>query len=346
MDTHQHNQQIYPTVGNQINLLTQKVPPSITKINDHCLRLFGKKSLTHYGFLIVLRKRTTGTFYIKLYYNTTIIRECTNEILDFAASFYQGEFPDMKYEFGNIIRIPFINEVDPYRVWSCQSMTELESYLLSNIDGNTSIGLNMETLEGDKRCSTVPVYVYRDWKNLLEDGYLEPDYEEKLTRQLKQEYFGSTASDLIKSTGYEKPETFQVHFFKKSGGPQPGNLDPHAINEFFKGNYAKVWAMVKGFIPTFSSYENNTIYFDLVSDPRFKGNDIILVKFIASEYKTRVDVLKDAVEFEVRHFMAKDIIGYVINTSDPELMKEYADRVKRSYATLKPEPDLIHYGVI
>lgn len=61
----------------------------------------------------------------------------------------------------------------------------------------------------------------------------------------------------------KKPVT--IHLYFKTGGPQPETLDPVAINKYFIGDYAKQWAMLDGYLPTFLSYENGLIKFKLVT---------------------------------------------------------------------------------
>jgi len=142
-------------------------------------------------------------------------------------------------------------------------------------------------------------------------------------------------------------KTVTLHLFMKNGGPQPETWDTDAINKFFIGNLAKQWAMCDGYMPTYLGYENGVIKFKLVTDPRIKGIYwISLCNFIAYQYKTQVNLLRDATNFEVDHYMANDIIGFNIEAYDPEKLKEYDARLKASYATLPENPNLLHRGVI
>ena len=142
-------------------------------------------------------------------------------------------------------------------------------------------------------------------------------------------------------------KTVTLHLFMKNGGPQPETWDTDAINKFFIGNYAKQWAMRDGYMPTYLGYENGVIKFKLVTDPRITGIYwISLCNFIAYQYKTQVNLLRDATNFEVDHYMANDIIGFNIEADDPEKLKEYDARLKASYATLPENPNLLHKGRI
>lgn len=142
-------------------------------------------------------------------------------------------------------------------------------------------------------------------------------------------------------------KTVTLQLFMKTGDPQPDTWDPEAINKYFIGNFAKQWAMLDGYLPTYLGYENGVISFKLVSDPRITGiNWISLCNYIAHQYKTKVELLKDATNFDVEHFMANDIIGFNIEADNPEKFKEYDARLKASYATLPENPNLLHKGKI
>lgn len=144
----------------------------------------------------------------------------------------------------------------------------------------------------------------------------------------------------------EKKNKLSIHIFHKTGGKQPASLDPKAINKFFKGNIAKDWAMRLGYIPTFTSYENGELKFDIVSDPRYKGHDFILARHIASEYAKKVTILKDATNFVANHFKANDIIGFLITRDEEDQLESLKARMDKSYAELSEKPQLVHYGAI
>lgn len=142
-------------------------------------------------------------------------------------------------------------------------------------------------------------------------------------------------------------KTLTLNLFMKTGGPQPETWDPEAINKFFIGNFAKQWAMCDGYLPTYLGYENGVIRFNLVTDPRIKGIYwISLCNFIAYQYKTKVGLLKDAINFDVEHFMASDIIGFNIEAGNTEQFIEYEARIMASYYSLSEKPNLLHYGRI
>ena len=142
-------------------------------------------------------------------------------------------------------------------------------------------------------------------------------------------------------------KTISVPVFMPNGGPQPETLAPDAINHYFIGNFAKQWAMRDGYLPSFLSYENGSIQFKLVTDPRIEGVFWIrLCKFIAYQYKTNVALLKDATHFEVEHYKANDIIGFTVDADDTDKLVEYSKRQKAAYDSLPTSPNLLHKGRI
>ena len=133
----------------------------------------------------------------------------------------------------------------------------------------------------------------------------------------------------------------------KTGGLQPTEVDERKINHFFTGNYAKSWAMRDGFISTFKEYKDGKIIFDMTTDPRFKGNGFFLSKWIAEQYKSNVDVLKDAKSYQANHFIALEQIGFLVNAdTDAATIEELNRKCKYAYASLPAKPSLLHFGSI
>jgi hypothetical protein len=101
--------------------------------------------------------------------------------------------------------------------------------------------------------------------------------------------------------------------------------------------------MCDGYLPTYLGYENGVIRFKLVTDSRITGIYwISLCNYIANQYKAQVELLRDATNFDVEHFIANDIIGFNIEVDNPEKFKEYDARLKASYATLPENPNFLN----
>ncbi len=75
-------------------------------------------------------------------------------------------------------------------------------------------------------------------------------------------------------------------------------------------------------------------------------NGINLCNYIANKYKVHVELLKDATNFEVKHIIANDIIGFNIEANNPDKFNEYDQRVMASFASLPEKPNVLHFGRI
>jgi hypothetical protein len=142
-------------------------------------------------------------------------------------------------------------------------------------------------------------------------------------------------------------QNFLLHVFMKTGGHQPTTLDSKEIDGYFVGNIAKVWAMTKGFIANFQSFENGELRFKLITDPRC--NNVVymsLCKYIAKSFKDNVALLRDAASFKAEHYIANDIIGFNLAGDEMLKLEEYEKRVQASYDSLPSKPDIIHLGKI
>jgi len=171
--------------GRYKNLLTKSVSKKVKQINDFTMDYFAKKSIIKYGFFTSLRKIEKEKIYIKLYYYPEIIRNSNREIQDFASEFYRSEINGMSYRDCNIIRIPLKIKLNSVEVNSCQSMSEMELIFLNTLTNDGWVGVSSETPhEGTLTISRAYSSLYPTWKKLLEEGYLEPDYEEKCKAEL------------------------------------------------------------------------------------------------------------------------------------------------------------------
>lgn len=334
------------TFGTHHALITQPVSAAISHINDRCLASFGRKSITRYGFLSVLQRIEADTIYTKLYYYPEKIRDSKREIEDFAATFFYGEMEDLDYRYCNIIRIPIDTALQEDAINACQHMQELEQLIWNTLTEDSYVSVNPDGKEGGLTVTRFTKTDYQLWKKLLEEGYLEPAYEEQCKKELEQNRPVIQHASIKPATIPGNVKTINVQFFVKNGGDQPVTLDPDAVNHFFKKNYAKIWAMQDGFIANFTKYEDGKIHFDIISDPRFTGDEHMLSSFIAREYRNKVALLKDATSYEARHYLAKDIIGFLLNGAETALLAAYNERVQQSYAGLKKEPDFLHFGII
>jgi len=171
--------------GTHKNLLTKSSSKKVKQINDFTLDYFAKKSIIKYGFFTSLRKIEKEKIYIKLYYYPDKIRNSSREIRDFSSEFYRSEINGMSYRDCNIILIPLKIKVNSVEINSCQSMSEMELVFLNTLTNDSWVGVSSKTPhEGTCTISRSYSSLYPTWKKFLEEGYLEPEYEEKCKAEL------------------------------------------------------------------------------------------------------------------------------------------------------------------
>jgi len=337
-----------PTFGYYRALITQCVSERVKQINDFTLEHFAKKSIIKYGFFFVLRIIESEKIYIKLYYYPDRIGGSKREIEDFSSEFYRSEIKDLCYLSCNILTIPLKTKVTAAAVKLCKSMSEMELIFLNTLTNDSWVSVSsLNPSEGGLTVYQTFSSSYHKWKELLEEGYLEPEYEEKCMAESIVEEVDIKKKNECSASNSKEERSINIEVFMKTGGPQPESWDTNAIDNFFIGNLAKRWAMRDGYLPTYTSYENGEIHFDLVTDPRCTGLYwISLCNYIANQYKKHVKLLKDATHFKVEHFIANDIIGFNINISDADKFNKYNNRVQATYASLPLKAEETHYGKI
>jgi hypothetical protein len=342
-----------PSIDEYKELITKPVTERVRQINDFTLAYYAKKSILKYGFFFVLRKIEKDKIYIKLYFYKYKVMQSQRQIEDFSAAFYAYELNGLAYSCCNIMNIHIDENVKPESILSCKTMEELEKLFLDASNGRNYVGINNLKGSLDDGEGGLDVYSisfsyrsFKKWIQLLEDGYLDPDYEAKCRQELLDEFLGVKKKYPPDGTNKDHKGTVELNLFMSTGGPQPATLDNMAINSFFIGNYAKAWAMAKGYTSTFKSYEDGKIVFDMITDPRYIGNSFILSRFIAKKYKDKVWLLGNAREFQANHFYAKDIIGSIAEVNESVWIKKNGERIAKSYAGLSKEPNLIHSGII
>jgi hypothetical protein len=223
----------------------------------------------------------------------------------------------------------------PEEIASANSLNDLEQSLLSILPDETPFRCNDQGEGVRHYLSNIPS-TFHYWNDLILNGYFEADYEEKCRLEDEQKKLEESGSSNIK-----------LHVFMKTGGQQPATWNAKDINNYFQGNIAKKWAMLNGYLPTYTGYTNGTIQFNLVTDPRCTDfNWISLCNKIAIQYKQEVNLLKDATNFEVKHFVVNDIIGFNIDASDAEKFRRLNERVQATNASMPKESSWTHYGKI
>jgi len=334
------------TFKNYKHFIIHPTSKEVDEINEFTFQHYAKKWAYLHSFFPVVRIIEEEKLSIKIYYHKNHIHG-RREMEDFCATYYREVFPELRYKWCNVLKIPIESEKDIFKkaIINSNSMKELEGIYINSLTDDSYVSCNEK--EGGLNIGMLGVpWKFKDWNKLINEGYLAPEYEEKCKMEILDEMLGIENIKNKQISNDDNNITCKVQVFTKTGGGQPSTLDADQINKFFKGNYAKQWAMIKGYISTFKSYKNGIIYFDLITDPRCKNEPFFLSKFIASEYRNKVSVLKDATSFEVSQFEAKDIIGFLLAESEFDKLHAYNERMKNSYDNLSDKPDLIHVGRI
>ncbi|WP_291401611.1 hypothetical protein [Daejeonella sp.] len=322
------------TIANYKHFLIQAPTPDVEKINESTFTNYAK-AWAHIGFLPILSKIDEYTYHVKLYLYASAIKD-REELCMFMATYFRERFRQLSTKAKcNQILVYARIWLKPEEIASANSINDLEQSLLSILPDETPLRCN-DLGEGVRHyLSNIPS-TFHYWNDLILNGYFEADYEEKCRLEDEQKKLEESGSSNIK-----------LHVFIKTGGQQPATWNAKDINNYFQGNIAKKWAMLNGYLPTYTGYTNGTIQFNLVTDPRCTDfNWISLCNKIAIQYKQEVNLLKDATNFEVKHFVVNDIIGFNIDASDAEKFRRLNERVKATYASMPKESSWTHYGKI
>jgi hypothetical protein len=319
----------------------------VDEINDYTFLHYAKKWASHRNFFPVVRVIKNRELFVKLYYSEKLTYE-NRQLQEYCADYYREMFPKLSFEECTYIGIPFKPTNSKQSILNSNSIHELEAIYLNTLEDDSYINCAEPESNPDGGGTTYYMTylprLFKHWDKLINEGYLEPEYEKKCQVEILDEHLGIDNTSTMGKASLDITDKFKVEVFMKTGGEQPQELIADTINKFFIGNYAKVWAMTRGFTSTFKSYNNGEISFDMITDPRCKEHDFLLARFIASEYKNKVALLKDATSFDVHHFKANDIIGYNLQESEWHLFQSYDERVKESYNTLGMTASLIHHG--
>lgn len=153
-------------------------------LNQFHFSNFSKDCLIKCGFISMIRSLQNDTLYLKLYYYPEKIRNHKREIENFVSSFYLHEPNPLNYKSCNLILIPIHSHFDIQELNQHIDIISSEKFLQSLLNENSWLGMNMDGTEG-----SLTVYSFDDkeshelHKQMLMDGFLEDDYEERLMKE-------------------------------------------------------------------------------------------------------------------------------------------------------------------
>ncbi len=176
-----------PTFGEFATLLNEKVRPEVANMNDWHLEYFFKKCLIQSGFISIIRFNYDDTLYLKLYYFNNKVKDNVREMEEFVTSYYLHEKYELKYKKCNIIRIPLKIQIDDEAILKQSDTRSLESLIQLQLNDESWIGVDYTGTEGGLTIGINPDYsTHQRRKHLLLEGYMNPDYVEKLNILLER----------------------------------------------------------------------------------------------------------------------------------------------------------------
>lgn len=351
-----------PCIKNRLQLILQPEPQEIVELNQQLFLSHTKHWLKKFDFIPIIRYYDSKTLFIKVYYSERF-GEFNRHIEDFVNSFYTNFIKNITFKEINILGIPFQYDFPIEKKTECQHYKVQELILLSSLKSSNWVSCN---LNGEGGVTVRSRWTLRDfylWSNLLDQGFLSSDYEDRV---VKEELSLPTNSATRTTDANSDPSQGnhpivcgesesslsllkKIYFrkFERFESDQPSGNDAFEIDWYFKENFAKVWAISHGFLPTFTGYSEGTIKFEILKDQRFDGDLFVLCRWLATEYRSKTTILKDAVRFEADILTVNTDIGFLYNPtlSDEEFVDSYDNAYQSRYKpviVLKQQ----NYGII
>lgn len=311
-----------PTFGKYEFLLNEKVRPEVAKMNDWHFGNFSKKCLLKYGFLSIIRFLYDDTLYLKLYYFDNKVRENKREMEQFVSSYYLHEMYQLKYTKCNIIRIPLKINIEDEVIELQDDTSSIESLLQLQLTEDSWIGVDYTGTQGGLTIGANPdSSVHRRRKELLLEGYMNPNYEEKVNKWVNnfKSNISSTWVRIIReSDGLSiniSPEKFVLSWNSVPMEVQAS----HSIQFKWKGVYIKLtvlefYGQRSNIITAIVEYLNKSFNFGFGRSSVGAGSMGVSPKFVVGNQK---------LQFQ----FGKNCISVSEITIDPrlELMKENTD---------------------
>ncbi len=352
-----------PCIKTRSQFILQPEPQEIVELNQQLFHSHTKHWFKKYKFYSVIRYCENNILYIKLYYSDRLIED-NRQIEDYVNAFYSNFIKNLEFSRINFLGIPYPRKFQVDKTKECNYYKEFELILLSSLNSSSWVSCNSDGkgCVGDYCRWTLKNYHY--WTNLLDEGYLEHDYVDRLEKEKLPKPSSSairTINDVSNpnngsySLNAPNEEVSYINLLKKvyyrnfvqNGTKQPSTDDPYEINYYFYERFSKVWSISHGFCPTFIEYTNETIVFELLLDQRVEGDSFQLSRLLAKEYKKKIDQFKNAVSFEARVYLVKDNIGFLYNPtlSDIQFVYSYS-KVERAIMEPIIISKLQNYGKI
>lgn len=174
-----------PTFGMFSDLINERPSDEVAELNELHFQAYFKDCLLNHGFLSVVRSVNETTLFLKVYYFEKIVRENKREMEQFVSSYYLHETPQLKYHQCNLIMIPLKFEIDVQAVANQSNLNAMESFLQLQLKPDSWVGIDTTGTTGGLTMGVNPdALTHQRRKDLLKEGYMKPNYEEKVQQWL------------------------------------------------------------------------------------------------------------------------------------------------------------------
>ncbi|HNQ12413.1 MAG TPA: hypothetical protein PKH65_02635 [Bacteroidia bacterium] len=358
----------YSKLGEVCHFFENESNEKIEAVNDKGLDLFVRKWAIRAGFLPVIRyfgksqDKSKNRYVIDKNKNTYISEYCFMRLY-FSKSSYaphhdERELPDILHGYAkfmskkvelslNYMHITLDYFPTEAEIMKCKTMKELEELILVEKNYNSLILVNRDyPNEGASYTSGFGFRSDSDFmrcNQLILNGYFEPQYELDTRKKYKEEVLGiSRQKETFRHT---HAVSKRVSLFKT----MMSFMDEDTLlyfNAEYYFNRSFPWADRYGVFCVIESYNENTLTFKLITDPRWITRYKELSLFVFMTYINCIDKFKDIENYVCNHYLANDIIGYNYDKVKTTKHSAYDVRINTSLSTLKPKPDDIYTGSI
>jgi hypothetical protein len=174
-----------PTFDRFKDLINESPSIAVADLNELHFQSYFKDCLLNHGFLSVVRSINETTLFLKVYYFEKKVRENKREMEQFVSSYYLHETPQLQYHQCNLIMIPLKFEIDVQAVANQSNLTAMESFLQLQLKPDSWVGIDTTGTTGGLTMGVNPdALTHQRRKDLLKEGYMKPNYEEKVQQWL------------------------------------------------------------------------------------------------------------------------------------------------------------------
>jgi len=175
-----------PNLKNRIQFILRPETEQVRLINQKTFETYALHWAAHHRFFASLRSLEDETRHVKLYMYERLRNE-KRYITDYINSYYSSEFDLVEFPAIEFINIQIKKPVSALKIQQCRTMRELEMLHIATLEDDEWVGCNPDGNGGYHIHGQWPKHQFYEWTKLIEDGFLLPDYEQKLRDELKSQ---------------------------------------------------------------------------------------------------------------------------------------------------------------